>query len=205
MIFCQKSLGTKPDLLESVQQTNILQVKEIVKLVEKSLKTLKNKKITILGLSFKEESDDIRESTSIKLIKILLKKQMNIRVHDPKAIENTRKIFGDKILYFEKIKDALGGSVSGKRLAILGLTFKPETDDMRDAPSLSIIPSLIEQKAIVVAHDPVGIDEAKKVLPNEVEFSSSIEEATKEADALVIMTEWNQYRGLDLNKLKTDC
>ncbi len=107
-----------------------------------------------------------------------------------------------KIRMVEKIKDALGGSVSGKRLAILGLTFKPETDDMRDAPSLSIIPSLIEQKAIVVAHDPVGIDEAKKVLPNEVEFSSSIEEATKEADALVIMTEWNQYRGLDLNKLK---
>ncbi len=107
-----------------------------------------------------------------------------------------------KIRMVEKIKDALGGSVSGKRLAILGLTFKPETDDMRDAPSLSIIPSLIEQKAIVVAHDPVGIDETKKVLPNEVEFSSSIEEATKEADALVIMTEWNQYRGLDLNKLK---
>ena len=79
-------------------------------MVEKSLKTLKNKKITILGLSFKEESDDIRESTSIKLIKILLKKQMNIRVHDPKAIENTRKIFGDKILYFEKIKDALNGT-----------------------------------------------------------------------------------------------
>ena len=107
-----------------------------------------------------------------------------------------------KIRMVEKIKDALGGSVSGKRLAILGLTFKPETDDMRDAPSLSIIPSLIEQKAIVVAHDPVGIDEAKKVLPNEVEFTSSIEETIKEADALVIMTEWNQYRGLDLNTLK---
>ena len=107
-----------------------------------------------------------------------------------------------KIRMVEKIKDALGGSVSGKRLAILGLTFKPETDDMRDAPSLSIIPSLIKQKAIVVAHDPVGIDEAKKVLPNEVEFTSSIEETIKEADALVIMTEWNQYRGLDLNTLK---
>ncbi len=76
-------------------------------LVEKSLGNLKNKQIAILGLSFKEESDDIRESTSIKLINILLKKQAKIIVHDPKAIENTRMIFGEKISYGEEARDVL--------------------------------------------------------------------------------------------------
>tara|TARA_Y100001970_G_scaffold293982_1_gene445343 strand:- start:44358 stop:45662 length:1305 start_codon:yes stop_codon:yes gene_type:complete len=107
-----------------------------------------------------------------------------------------------KLRMIDKIKNALGGSVSGKRLAILGLTFKPETDDMRDAPSLSIIPNLIEQKASLIAHDPVGIEEAKKVLPSDLEFSNSIDEAIRDADAIVILTEWNQYRGLDLERIK---
>ena len=107
-----------------------------------------------------------------------------------------------KLRMIDKIKNALGGSVSGKRLAILGLTFKPETDDMRDAPSLSIIPNLIEQKASLIAHDPIGIEEAKKVLPSDLEFSNSIDEAIRDADAIVILTEWNQYRGLDLERIK---
>ena len=107
-----------------------------------------------------------------------------------------------KLRMIDKIKNALGGSVSGKRLAILGLTFKPETDDMRDAPSLSIIPNLIEQKASLIAHDPVGIEEAKKVLPSDLEFSNSIDEAIRDADAIVLLTEWNQYRGLDLERIK---
>tara|TARA_X000000368_G_scaffold419077_1_gene422123 strand:+ start:3892 stop:5196 length:1305 start_codon:yes stop_codon:yes gene_type:complete len=107
-----------------------------------------------------------------------------------------------KLRMIEKIKDALGGSISGKRIAVLGLTFKPETDDMRDSPSLSIIPSLIEQDADVIAHDPAGIDEAKKLLPEKVQFSNSINETIREADALIIMTEWNQYRGLNLKNIK---
>lgn len=107
MIACQKNLGVEPALLNAVHQTNILQIEKTTKLVENALGNLKNKRIAILGLSFKEESDDIRESTSIKLINILLKKQAEISVHDPKAIENTRVIFGDKIRYSKKIKDAL--------------------------------------------------------------------------------------------------
>jgi UDPglucose 6-dehydrogenase len=110
LIACEKRLGVEPTLLNAVHQTNVLQIQKIIKLVEKTLVNIKNKKITILGLSFKEESDDIRESRSIKLIEILLKKQSNITVHDPKAIKNTQLIFRDKISYNEKIGDAINGS-----------------------------------------------------------------------------------------------
>ena len=110
MMIFQKNLGEESVLLNAVHQTNILQIDKIINLIEKSVGNLKNKQITILGLSFKEESDDIRESTSIKLIEILLKKQAKISVHDPKAIENTKTIFGDKISYHSKIKDAVNNS-----------------------------------------------------------------------------------------------
>jgi len=102
-----------------------------------------------------------------------------------------------------KIREALGGSVAHKTIAILGLTFKPETDDMREAPSLAILPALIEQGAHIKAHDPHGIDEARKELPASVEFTDNIDDAVRDADAIVLMTEWNQYRGLDLEKLKS--
>ena len=110
LIACEKSLGVESTLLNAVHQTNVLQIQKIIKLVEKTLVNVKNKRITILGLSFKEESDDIRESRSIKLIEILLKKQSNITVHDPKAIKNTQLIFKDKISYNEKIGDAINDS-----------------------------------------------------------------------------------------------
>jgi UDPglucose 6-dehydrogenase len=101
-----------------------------------------------------------------------------------------------------KIEDALG-SVGGKTIAVLGLTFKPETDDMRDAPSLTILPELIDRGAHIRAHDPHGMDEARKKLPDSVDYVDNIDDAVKDADAVVLMTEWNQYRGLDLEKLKT--
>ncbi len=107
-----------------------------------------------------------------------------------------------KALMVEKIQKALGGSVANKTIAVLGLTFKPETDDMRDAPSLTIIPALIEQGARIKAHDPHGMDEAAKELPDTVEYADDIDDVVRDADATVLMTEWNQYRGLDLAKLK---
>ena len=100
-----------------------------------------------------------------------------------------------------KIRDALGGSVADRRIAILGLTFKPETDDMRDAPSLAILPALIDRGAEIRAHDPQGMDEARGLLPEAVTYAASIEAATRDADAVVLMTEWNAYRGLDLAAL----
>ncbi len=102
----------------------------------------------------------------------------------------------------QKIRDALGGSEHDKKIAVLGLTFKPETDDMRDSPSLSILPALADKGAIIKAHDPEGVEEAKKILPESVEYIDDIYSAVEGTDALVILTEWNQYRGLDLDKIK---
>ncbi len=102
-----------------------------------------------------------------------------------------------------KIKEALGGSVADKTIAVLGLTFKPETDDMRDAPSLAILPALVDRGALIRAHDPEGMDEARQHLPEAIQYAGSIDEAVAGADAVVLMTEWNQYRGLDLDRLKS--
>lgn len=100
-----------------------------------------------------------------------------------------------------KIRDMLGGSETGKTIAILGLTFKPETDDMRDAPSLTILPALLEKGALIRAHDPQGMEEAQKMLPDDIQYVSSAYEAAEGADCVVLMTEWNQYRALDLERL----
>ncbi len=96
---------------------------------------------------------------------------------------------------------ACGGSVGGKTIAVLGLTFKPNTDDMRESPSLDIVPALLAAGAKVKAHDPEGMDEAKKLLPA-IEFCAGPYEAMQGADALVIVTEWNAFRSLDLARMK---
>ena len=102
----------------------------------------------------------------------------------------------------KKIRTALGGSEANKTLAVLGLTFKPETDDMRDSPALAILPGLIEKGARIRAHDPQGMDEARNMLPPSIEYCDDMYEAVLGADAVVLMTEWNAYRGLDLVRLK---
>jgi UDPglucose 6-dehydrogenase len=101
----------------------------------------------------------------------------------------------------EKIVGALGGAAEGKTVAVLGLSFKPETDDMRDAPSLDIIRGLQERGATVRASDPQALEEAKRVLPEIVPCADAYD-ACESADVLVIMTEWNQYRMLDLGRVK---
>lgn len=103
----------------------------------------------------------------------------------------------------QKIRDALGGSEHDKVIAVLGLTFKPETDDMRDSPSLSILPALVDKGAIVRAHDPEGVKEAQNLLPSAITYCDEIYQTMENADAVVIMTEWNQYRGLDLDRIKS--
>lgn len=101
----------------------------------------------------------------------------------------------------KKIRDMLGGSEAGKTIAVLGLTFKPETDDMRDSPSITIIPALIEKGAHIRAHDPQGIKEAQELLPEDIIYSEDSYDACTGADAVILMTEWNQYRALDLDRL----
>ncbi len=100
-----------------------------------------------------------------------------------------------------KVIAACGGSVDGKTIAVLGLTFKPNTDDMRDAPSLVIVPALQAAGATVRVFDPVGMDEARKLL-DDVTWGASAYEIMDGADALVIITEWNEFRALDLGRVK---
>ncbi|MCF8056447.1 MAG: UDP-glucose/GDP-mannose dehydrogenase family protein [Desulfocapsa sp.] len=102
----------------------------------------------------------------------------------------------------KKIRDALGGDVVGKTIGVLGLTFKPETDDLRDSPALSILPPLLEKGAKIQVHDPQGMKEAEQLFP-EFTYTDNSYEAATDADALVLMTEWNQYRALDLEKIKS--
>jgi UDPglucose 6-dehydrogenase len=99
-----------------------------------------------------------------------------------------------------KIED-LVGDLSGKQIGILGLSFKPETDDMRESPAIEIIEALVARGATVKAYDPVAMDEAKHCLPDIV-YASDEYDAIAEADALVIVTEWNQFRALDMEKVK---
>jgi UDPglucose 6-dehydrogenase len=111
------------------------------------------------------------------------------------AVNETRKA-----RMAEKIIAALGGTVAGKTLAVLGLTFKPNTDDMRDAPSLVILSRLVEAGAVIRAFDPAGIAEAQKLLP-ELVYCSDAYAAIEGAEALVLLTEWNEFRALDLARV----
>lgn len=101
-----------------------------------------------------------------------------------------------------KISDAFGGDISGKVIAMWGLAFKPETDDMREAPSLTVIKKLVDAGAKIRAFDPVAMDEAKRRLGDIIEYYPSKYEAARGADALVLMTEWRQFRIPDWAEIK---
>jgi UDPglucose 6-dehydrogenase len=101
----------------------------------------------------------------------------------------------------ERIVEAAGGSLKGKTVGVLGVTFKPNTDDMRDSPSLEIVPALIAAGAKVKAYDPAGMNEAKHLLPG-VEWQTGAYAAVEGADVVAILTEWNEFRALQLSKLK---
>ena len=100
----------------------------------------------------------------------------------------------------DRVRKALGGELAGKRIGVLGLTFKPNTDDMRDAPSVTLIKRLQEGGATVAAFDPVGREQAEPILPG-VDFAADAYAAAEGADALVLVTEWDEFRALDLKRL----
>lgn len=102
---------------------------------------------------------------------------------------------------FKKIEQSVD-KLDGKVIGILGLSFKPNTDDMRDAPSIDIIRNIQKSGGTVKAYDPVAIENAKSVLKN-ITYCQDAYETAKDADVLVFMTEWNQFRNLDLNRIKT--
>jgi len=121
--------------------------------------------------------------------------------YDFKILKSTLKVNQlQRHRFVQKIKDILG-NLRGKRLGVLGLSFKPNTDDMRDAPSMDIINELVNQGAQVVAFDPVAINEAKKYISG-ITYTTSSYQAAEDSDALVILTDWNEFKQLDLLKIK---
>ena len=122
---------------------------------------------------------------------------------EPRILEAVTQVNqNQKLRMAKKIKDLLGQDLTLKNIAVLGLTFKPETDDMREAPSLVIVPELAAAGAHIKACDPQGVKEAKKLLPASVEYVDSPYDAAKDADAVIILTEWNQFRALDIQRIK---
>jgi UDPglucose 6-dehydrogenase len=125
--------------------------------------------------------------------------QHNTHLRIVEAVVNVNE--GRKRRMVRKITDACGGSVAGKTLAVLGVTFKPNTDDMRESPSLVIVPALQGEGATVRAFDPEGMSEAEELLPD-VRWCQDAYHALDGADACVILTEWNEFRGLDLERAR---
>jgi len=110
--------------------------------------------------------------------------------------DNRKRAMGRKVIA------ACDGSVRGKKIAVLGLTFKPNTDDMRDAPSITIIQALLDGGAAVHAYDPEGMEASKGMLGN-VTYGKDSYEIAEDADAIVIVTEWDEFRALDFKRLKS--
>jgi UDPglucose 6-dehydrogenase len=102
----------------------------------------------------------------------------------------------------EKLRQALGGNLRGARIAVWGLAYKPQTDDMRESPALALIDQLLEADATVIAHDPVAMNEARRRFGDRVTFAETNYVAVEGADALAIVTEWNEYRHPDLRRVK---
>ena len=128
---------------------------------------------------------------TIALVKTANQNNSDISIIDTVIKYNTKR----KSEMANKILKKLGNDLTNKKVSILGLSFKPETDDMRDSPSLDIIPILQKNGITISAYDPVAMNEAKKLLKN-TEFSNDLETCLQNSDALVILTEWNQFRGL---------
>ncbi|HYX45354.1 MAG TPA: UDP-glucose/GDP-mannose dehydrogenase family protein [Sphingomicrobium sp.] len=120
---------------------------------------------------------------------------------DQRIVRTTVAVNDDrKASMVERVSRALSGEVRGKKVAVLGLAFKPNTDDMRDAPSIPLVNALVERGAKVSAFDPVAREQAEKIFTG-IEFASDAYEAASDADALVIVTEWDEFRALDLEKV----
>ncbi|SHO51010.1 UDP-glucose dehydrogenase family protein [Desulfopila aestuarii] len=137
---------------------------------------------------------------TLALMRIAQEHGQSLRVVEATVEVNSAQ----KAMMVKKIRDALKGSEAGKTIAVLGLTFKPETDDMRDSPAITILPALMEKGATVRAHDPQGIHEAKRILPGGLYYAKDAYDACQDADCVVLMTEWNQYRALDLDKIRSN-
>jgi UDPglucose 6-dehydrogenase len=133
------------------------------------------------------------------LVKIALDHDVPLRIVEAVLAVNDNR----KRAMARKVLSAVGGSLRGKTVAVLGLTFKPDTDDMREAPSIPLVTGLLDMGAKVRAHDPVGMEQARVELPD-IEYCDDAYACVRGADAMVVVTEWVQYRTLDLERLKRE-
>ena len=131
------------------------------------------------------------------LIQIAQDYDVNLRIVEAVLAVNENR----KRAMARKVSHALGGALRGKTVAVLGLTFKPDTDDMREAPSIPLVTGLLDMGAKVRAYDPAGMEQARPELPD-IEYAGDAYACAEGADALVIVTEWVQFRALDLDRLK---
>ncbi|OZM56511.1 UDP-glucose 6-dehydrogenase [Lottiidibacillus patelloidae] len=122
--------------------------------------------------------------------------------YDFKIVKDVERVnYEQRFKVIEKLKEAIGGKLKGKRIAVLGLAFKPNTDDMRGAPSIDIIYKLQQCEANIIAYDPIASENAKKIIPN-LKTTNSILEAANGAHALIILTEWPEFQDIDLEVLE---
>jgi UDPglucose 6-dehydrogenase len=133
------------------------------------------------------------------LVKIALDHDINLRIVEAVLAVNDNR----KRAMARKVSNAVGSNLRGKTIAVLGLTFKPDTDDMREAPSIPLVTGLLDMGAKVRAHDPVGMEAARRELPD-IEYCDDPYLCARGADAMVVVTEWAQYRALDLDRLKSE-
>ena len=133
------------------------------------------------------------------LVKIALDHDVQLRIVESVLAVNDNR----KRAMARKVASACGGNLRGKTVAVLGLTFKPDTDDMREAPSIPLVTGLLDMGAKVRAHDPVGMDQARRELPD-IEYCDDPYACARGADVMVIVTEWSQFRALDLVRLKNE-
>ncbi|MEA2882789.1 MAG: UDPglucose 6-dehydrogenase [Bradyrhizobium sp.] len=133
------------------------------------------------------------------LVKTALDHDVHLRIVEAVLAVNDNR----KRAMARKVANTVGGSLRGKTVAVLGLTFKPDTDDMREAPSIPLVTGLLDMGAKVRAHDPVGIEQARRELP-EIDYCDDPYVCARGADVMVVVTEWVQYRTLDLERLKRE-
>jgi UDPglucose 6-dehydrogenase len=134
------------------------------------------------------------------LLRIAQENEASLRVVEAVAEANNAQ----KARMVKKIRQVLGEDEVNKKVLFLGLTFKPDTDDLRESPALTIIPALAEKGIEIVAHDPQGMKEAKKELPQSVNYTDNIYRGAKGASAIVLMTDWEAYHNLNFEKLKKE-
>lgn len=159
IINFSNKIGVKPVLLDAVETVNKYQLEHLISIIKKALGSIKDKKITILGLAFKPDTDDIRDSVSIKLIAQLLRNKAQIKAHDPKAIENTKKIFGDKIDYTDSLVEALKGAECAIILTNWKMYSRLNNHQVNKMKKRIIIDTrrILKGKKLNITYHPIGV------------------------------------------------